>query len=175
MTLNSTKDEIEAVFGARGWHDLSQSTNSRDGSVIEEIYFHKTYTSQEMAANSKERLIGHFQKSLKGGQVVGLSFQDTFPTTESMQDMIDMIGDICIKFSERFKVTGCLPKRPGSRAASVILEPKVRPKGEWCQVSIGVRINTRPASFGYAISRQGYLPQGNKAEGDRKGVPRHGY
>ena len=22
LTLNSTKDEIEVVFGARGWHDL---------------------------------------------------------------------------------------------------------------------------------------------------------
>ncbi|MEZ5997316.1 MAG: hypothetical protein R3B98_01305 [Hyphomonas sp.] len=162
LTLASTHDEIAAVFGPRGWHDLSHpGPTPGNFQRVQADIFDKDRATDDMLASKDDPdgPIGRFSLSRlptpEGLDPMGIGYSDYSATPP-----YDTAQALCARFSgPDYYATGCRMS-PNQTAFGVTFEPAHPTTDGWCQVSFSAVLTSgRAQDVSYGVSRHYTLPK----------------
>lgn len=154
LTLASTKADVDKVYKAKGWHDLSiMRTTQKNNIVVDRIQYDRTRkadTAEEVAAD-KDGPLGRFQLTVQAGVGVGINIIDN-----TGRSPLARAQDLCAALVGKFDVNGCELLSSGHRIFSITARPKVV-SGEWCQVHMSGRLTTG-GNYDISVTRNSEPP-----------------
>ncbi|MEZ5497905.1 MAG: hypothetical protein R3E77_00610 [Steroidobacteraceae bacterium] len=149
LTIASSHAEVAAVFGPRGWHDLSRSlAPARNQDVI---IFDKDRATDDMLAAQADpdgplgRLTVTRLITANGPKPSGIGY--IYAATSSP---VDTARALCARFSgPKYYSSGCRFS-PAQSAIALTFEPLKPSTSGWCQV--GYSASLTPSPIGHRIS-----------------------
>lgn len=149
LTLQSTKAQVDAVFGPLGWHDLSEVRRPGDSQSrrLEEAWQYRRLPP-ETAEEARKRTManisrydGGFTLSRIDGRPFALTFGESYVGEDDAAarggrpGLLERARALCAMADPRFRLRGCHRIKPGSNLVQVTLEP-VAPRPDSCTVTV---------------------------------------
>lgn len=148
LTLQSTKSDVVAAFGGRGWHNFSTPPATLRSGTVEEIIFDK-----EPAPTSKNPHVTYsanrFVMKLRNGILEGMTLYGDTPPGGG-----ERARAFCELFDDRFEVSGCSADQLRGRAPSIHAKPKNPVNNVFCQAGFTVMPRgPYPGAWSMGVSR----------------------